>query len=81
MFADGVIFSPSFDWIDNTLYGVSFAGIVFGCEAKTKGPVNCHPVLKEGNVPFDGIAMDPNDCRKGYARHEYCWKLLEQHAV
>lgn len=61
MYTDGVISDLSFDWVEGTLYGVSLAGTVFTCEARTKGPITCHPLLRKENEPLSGIAVDANN--------------------
>ena len=60
-YADKLISGLAFDWITGNLYGVSWAGIVFACEARVKGLMTKCADLDKSNGTLNGISVDPND--------------------
>ena len=61
MLADGFIRGLAFDWITMNLYGVSWNGHVFVCQAPGEnGELNCRNLLT-GQGTLNGIAVDPNN--------------------
>ena len=59
--ADKLISGLDFDWITGNLYGVSWAGIAFACEARVNRMMKKCVELVKGNGRFNGIAVHPQD--------------------
>ena len=61
MIADEFMRGLAFDWITTNLYGVSWNGHVFVCQASGEnGELNCTNLLS-GQGKLNGIALDPNN--------------------